>query len=414
MKKYSNILTAVIVWMAAIIVVMLFVIPAWYFSDEFPKSEHTVTLSYTDGVDKGYVTGQSIKITSQSEPIKELPLSDFTDSVTLELKSYSVIDFALGEHRSYVVNYNLDYTELSNAIDALYVEGTDAYILQDEKGYHLVPEVPGRQFETAAVIELLQLSNDFTTPIDISPLLYVDEVTVTDLQEDYAKVSWMNDWHVSYSNGHVVDYTYLYNNIIDNPFPGWAFALDGLHYKFVTNGLNCDFLTTNGDNVSVVNKTFGYSLDKSAEADFLQKAFESKTSYDNRTPVLKGYGDVTNTYIEISKSDQHLWHYVDGVLCCETDVVTGNKRNHDTPVGVYYVSECINGKYLRGADYKTWVNKWMRLTNSGIGLHDAYWRSKFGGDIYTYDGSHGCINLPKAFAYTLYSEVSVGDRVVIY
>jgi len=56
----------------------------------------------------------------------------------------------------------------------------------------------------------------------------------------------------------------------------------------------------------------------------------------------------------------------------------------------------------------------MRLTWTGIGLHDATWRSKFGGKIYTYDGSHGCINMPKASAYELYDLIQVGDCVVIY
>ena len=60
--------------------------------------------------------------------------------------------------------------------------------------------------------------------------------------------------------------------------------------------------------------------------------------------------------------------------------------------------------------------RWMRLTNSGIGLHDATWRGRFGGAIYERDGSHGCINLPKTFAYELYDFVKVREpgEIVVF
>ena len=100
----------------------------------------------------------------------------------------------------------------------------------------------------------------------------------------------------------------------------------------------------------------------------------------------------------------------------ESPIVTGLKGKMDTPKGVYFISEMQTGRYLRGADYVTWVNKWMRITNRGHGLHDATWRSKkeFGGKTYTYNGSHGCINLPKQFAYDIYDFLNTKDCVVIY
>ena len=48
------------------------------------------------------------------------------------------------------------------------------------------------------------------------------------------------------------------------------------------------------------------------------------------------------------------------------------------------------------------------------GLHDASWRSKFGGTIYQYGGSHGCINLPSGKAQTLYDMVYTGIPVICY
>ena len=68
----------------------------------------------------------------------------------------------------------------------------------------------------------------------------------------------------------------------------------------------------------------------------------------------------------------------------------------------------------KGASSGSWVNKWMRITWDGVGLHDASWRSSFGGTIYRNNGSHGCINLPKKYAYVLYDEVYTGIPVVVY
>ena len=49
-----------------------------------------------------------------------------------------------------------------------------------------------------------------------------------------------------------------------------------------------------------------------------------------------------------------------------------------------------------------------------IGIHDAGWKSKFGGTIYKTAGSHGCINVPPAFAKKLFGMVEVGTPVIAY
>ena len=49
-----------------------------------------------------------------------------------------------------------------------------------------------------------------------------------------------------------------------------------------------------------------------------------------------------------------------------------------------------------------------------IGIHDASWRNTFGGTIYKTSGSHGCINVPPAFAEQLFNAVDKGTPVVAY
>ena len=52
--------------------------------------------------------------------------------------------------------------------------------------------------------------------------------------------------------------------------------------------------------------------------------------------------------------------------------------------------------------------------HNGQGLHDATWRGAFGGNIYTYGGSHGCVNLPLDIAAQLYNLVYVGMPVIVH
>ena len=64
-------------------------------------------------------------------------------------------------------------------------------------------------------------------------------------------------------------------------------------------------------------------------------------------------------------------------------------------------------------EYETKVTYWMPF-NGGIGLHDANWRSSFGGNIYQTNGSHGCINLPTAAAKEIYDRVYDGIPIICY
>ena len=50
----------------------------------------------------------------------------------------------------------------------------------------------------------------------------------------------------------------------------------------------------------------------------------------------------------------------------------------------------------------------------GQGLHDASWRTAFGGNIYQTNGSHGCVNLPPAVAATIYENIDTGTPVILY
>lgn len=315
---------------------------------------------------------------------------------------------------------SFDEEILQNLLSEKKILNVDANIVFENNTWQLVPERIGLQFDEVEVSKrIMQAIEDRETEVDCIDLQILPEVVAADLVDDFDKVAWLNDWQFTYQDGSGI-YGYELSEFVDNyrlklPENYIEDFVSELHSRFDTTTDTYTFTIPDGETSKTVPyKTFGLTLKDSDEVEAINESLDSKISVTMRIPSMSGYEDIGDDKILISIDDQHAWVYFDGELWNESDVVTGRQNVHDTPTGVFYITECINGKYLKGADYKTWVNKWMRLTNSGIGLHDATWRSSFGGNIYTYNGSHGCINLPKKFAYDLYEHAYVGLPVIIY
>lgn len=125
---------------------------------------------------------------------------------------------------------------------------------------------------------------------------------------------------------------------------------------------------------------------------------------------------VGTTYIEIDLDMQHLWYFEDGKLVVSTDVVTGLKNARDTSTGLFEIYNKESPARLVGETWDTYVTYWLAVTYDGQGIHDSTWRYnyEYGGNTYTYDGSHGCINTPYDKVEELYEKVEIGTPVVIY
>ena len=126
-----------------------------------------------------------------------------------------------------------------------------------------------------------------------------------------------------------------------------------------------------------------------------------------------GYG---LNYVEVDIGNQHVTLYENCRKVMETACVTGipNKARATHP-GVFKIDYKQRNRILRGSrnEYASFVNYWMPF-DGGIGLHDATWRGSFGGEIYKYSGSHGCVNLPLSFAKNLYAHVYPGETVYVH
>lgn len=186
-----------------------------------------------------------------------------------------------------------------------------------------------------------------------------------------------------------------------------------------TYGKKRSFVTTLGEKLSLPSGAYGWRTDQDQEtAELIQLIQEGAVT--EREPVYrntaanKGRNDIGSSYVEIDLTNQHLYLYIDGKIVLETDFVSGDvSRGNTTPPGVFGLTYKTQNAVLRGATYETPVNYWMPF-NGNIGMHDATWRSSFGGDIYLTDGSHGCVNLPLSKAREIYGYMSKGFPVVCY
>ncbi len=121
---------------------------------------------------------------------------------------------------------------------------------------------------------------------------------------------------------------------------------------------------------------------------------------------------LTGKFVVVDISAQTLTLYDENTIILETDVVTGKVGSHDTPTGKYEIRKKDTDTYLVGPGYRSHVDYWMPF-NGGIGLHDASWRNKFGGDIYVNNGSHGCVNIPPKYADDVFENVKKGTKVLV-
>lgn len=142
----------------------------------------------------------------------------------------------------------------------------------------------------------------------------------------------------------------------------------------------------------------------------VEDSSKNKTEKEIKVVVQEKY---KNTYIVVSISEQTLTYYEHGQVALYTPVVTG--YGGDTPLGSYYINYKTTNARLVAADnsYDTRVNYWMAFIGNSHGLHDATWRHNFGGNIYTYDPTHGCVNMPYDQIEALYYMAEVGTPVYI-
>jgi len=195
-----------------------------------------------------------------------------------------------------------------------------------------------------------------------------------------------------------------------------AYAFE-LSEQYRIEGSTGPFQTTGGGTLNMTVTYEGLDLDPAVIAEDIFTCMQEGISGERTVPYLSsGVQDMAygGTYIEVDLSAQHLWFYKNGECLTSTNLVSGMVgAGMNTPTGIYSIYAKTADTYLVGEDYRSYVNYWMPFSG-GYGLHDATWRSSFGGDIYLYGGSHGCVNLPLSAAKTIFNNASVGTKVILY
>ncbi|MDO4266454.1 MAG: L,D-transpeptidase family protein [Eubacteriales bacterium] len=311
---------------------------------------------------------------------------------------------------------------------------------QEGQPFTVLPEVDGNSLDTEhAKAAIRQAINDRTKELDLNAIGVYDEITLR--QDDAglnalaAKMNEIVNISITYSirgasevlpGSTIVTWltgTDANGQIAVNQESVLAYV-NGLKAKYDTAGTYRTF--TGGSGAQVGLKTvYGWRIDAAGEAAALTAAIQSAQS-QTREPVWAKKGNSAtmpewgNTFVEVDMARQHVYFFKDGTVVWDAPCVTGNvSKDYTTPDGVYSIyskerNRVLRGKLVNGKpEYETPVSYWMPF-NGGIGLHDANWRSNFGGSIYKTSGSHGCVNLPPAKAAALYDLISVGTIVVCH
>ena len=357
-------------------------------------------------------------------------------------KSYLWFQF-LWEEQEYNLEKDLHYDQekLFEVIDALAcfdqnnaVMPEDAYISeyrQDIKGYEIVHEVPGTLLLHRAKETIAQAFAEqrYYINLDEEGLYQKPRKTVEDaaMNQLVDKLNHYTKTVITYRFGEeteILDGDRIHEWLIvkgaeveidEEKAAAYISELADAHNTYYNRKR---FITTAGEEKELPSG-YGFLMDEEAETKALLDFLETGGHF-LRTPAYvrsgANYSDnnIGGDYVEIDLSAQHLYLYIEGECLLETDIVSGCMNNGNaTPQGIYDLEYKRRNTVLKGPTWASYVNYWMPFCGA-VGMHDATWRNRFGGEIYRDSGSHGCVNLPHKAAEEIYQYVYAGMPIVCY
>lgn len=364
-------------------------------------------------------------------PYEVFQTHDITDSFAVTIGSSNLADTL----RAQADAVNVNATQPINA--------TVAYNA-DEDTFKVVPEQYGTAIDVDRLIDFV--SKEVVTLPD--KIVLTDEIMVRpEITSDDPRLQNVIALANNYLKG-ASDFTFN-GEVVTHLGPdeiGPMIAIDpelnvSLNEESLTSWVNSTAASTgtvgskrtytrpDGKNVTVEGGTYGWGVDTEALKTLVRDAVTNGTPNNTELPfatkaakiVSGNEADWGARFIDVDLSEQHVRMYDDsGTLVWESDCVSGlDNARHRTPTGVYFIESNAGSTTLRGFEddgskYESYVRYWMPFKDNNWGLHDADWRSSFGGSIYTYNGSHGCVNLPVGKARELSNLVRVGDPVVVH
>ena len=463
-KKHKGLkVTGIIAAILAVTVGCAYGAVTYYYADRFFEG------TYINGIDcsnktayeveqaiASTVEAYSIEVTSRNQDPQTISGSQIgyqymSDGEVLNLlKQQKPYEWVRGfmETRSYNTQENVtfDKTLLQNEVKALncaqpenQVEPENAYVAMNGDEFTIVPETEGSKLKVKEAYKALdaaisgsQTSIDLGSTPDVYAVAAVTSEDSTlqatrDAYNNYTKASitytfgdqtvtldgsTLKNWLQFDEKGQLVQDDASFTQHVKD-------FVAQLASEHNTVGTTRSFNTTSGRTVSVYGSAYGWKIDQEEIRTGTQTTREPV--YSMRANAY-GYNDIGSTYIEVDLSSQHMYYYQGGSIIFDSDIVSGDIRYDDraTPPGIFTLYYKKSPDVLRGEkkpdgtyEYETPVTYWMPF-NGGIGFHDATWQAYFGGDRYTYAGSHGCINMPLDAAATLYSIIDTNVPIVCF
>jgi hypothetical protein len=308
-------------------------------------------------------------------------------SIEYKDNSYVIVDEVMGNKLKKDILYSKIKTALMNNETLLDLEAADCY------------ENPEYTSKSKKIVEGVDTLNKYISTIITYD--FGDRNETLDSSTINTWLTWDKDFKVTINEQKIRQYVY------------------GLAKTYDTLGKTRSFRTSSGKTIAIGGGDYGWAMSITNETKEIVSAMKegkpiTKPAAYYRTALSRNTNDIGDTYLEIDMTKQHIWYYRNGALVAHGDVVTGNlRRNYGTPEGVYILKYKQRNATLKGEDYATPVDYWMPF-NGNIGLHDAPWRAKFGGEIYKTSGSHGCVNAPPNLARTVFNNIEAGTPVVCY
>ena len=400
--------------------------------------------------------GNSVKL-SLAEVDYKFSYEEELDRIYADLDKKSWFAYLL--HRtdynfSDVSSYNKD--KLMSAIDSAdwgTQENVNAQLKSDDNGFHIEPEVQGDVFDMGVMKNFIatNLDKDDYSFDAMDSGAYVQPDTVA---ADYeAKAATLNNlWNMSISYDFnyteeeltgkqiikLVDVDREGNYTVDEE--ACMTYIEKLAKKYDTYNTVRKFKSTLQGKIKVnpsSDAKYGWWMDQQQSCDQLVRMLKKGKTRKNVTPIYyvhDGYfeftgvpeartekDDIGKTYIEVDLSNQQWWYYKKGKKKRHGYIVSGQTTTaaRTTLEGVYKLwAKDVNHRMKdRNADGDEWdvtCNYWNNISLCGIGMHDSTWRGGFGGDIYKYNGSHGCINMTYDDAQYIYNNIPLGTPVVMF
>lgn len=456
-RKIKKILAISGISLAATIVVAYLGIAVWFM---FHYNDHTyinnVDMSYhttaevRDQIDD-FVANYSLTLKMRGDDVYTILPSDINLQITpvfdeMDAKHQQnglLWPFYISNEKQYTITYKVSYDEelLDSFLSSMeclqkenMVPADNAYVVVKDAKSVIVEEGLGTIIDYDILKkEICNALNTYMLDIDLTESdCYVDAQITSDSEEIVEIKESLDEYLnmvITYQIDEVTweldastfgDWLYYYNG-------SWCFSarkvrtyVEELAEQYNTVGTTRNFVTYSGKHVEEVGPRYGWTIDEDAEFYGLLDTLRQGSS-QTRTPefsqvgaAYNSFNDIGYNYIEVDLSNQHVYVFIDGKMVYDTPCVTGCVANgNGTPDGLYEITYKQSPAVLKGEDYETPVTYWMPF-NRGIGLHDATWRGSFGGSIYQYNGSHGCVNLPYSAASIIYSYAYSGMPVICY